>query len=89
MAGFTTAMAIGLVGLAGIGAMAYSSSKDKQSFTPPAVDTPDPAAAKLAAQEVTTKKRRATARNISTYTGPLGLTDIDKSNIATKTMLGE
>ena len=89
MAGFTLGMGLAIAGMALAGSMAYSSSqKPKESdFSVPQAPSVDDASAK--AKEATDKKRRASARNTTNYTGPLGLSDEDKSGLATKTMLGQ
>ena len=67
--------------------MSATQKQDEPSFTPP--EAPSTDAAKLAADEAITKKRRATARNETNFTGPLGLNDEDKSGLTQKTLLGE
>jgi hypothetical protein len=89
-----TAIGIGVTGLA-----AYGAYKGFQSLTAkpaaPQVGSADLKAAEPSydraaelAQKDTDKKRRGIARNQPNYTGPLGLTQIDQSNLNLKTLTG-
>lgn len=80
-----TAAAVG----GGIWAVSKMTAQPKgQGFTGPTIQAPDESKAKAAAAKSIEDKRRGMARNVTQYTGPLGLTDIEKSNLATKTLLG-
>lgn len=87
--GFTMATAVAIAGVAIAGSLAYSSTQKpkESSFTAPEAPSLDDAKAK--STEALTKKRRAIARNQTTYTGPLGLSNQDQSNLTQKTMLGQ
>lgn len=50
--------------------------------------TPSVAKAEAAAEKDITTKRRAMARQKTIYTGPLGITEEEKSDITKKTLLG-
>ena len=74
------------------GAAAIGSMTNKDSATPTIQalpGSPNERAAEIRAKADIDNKRRGAARNKSTYTSPLGLSDEDKSGIATKRLLGE
>lgn len=60
----------------------------KQPGVPGLPKSPSLANSEALAKEETDKKRQAIARNKTNYTGPLGLTPLDKSGLNLKTLTG-
>ena len=93
-AGAATAVGIGVTGLAAFGAykgfQSLTAKPKTQQVGSAAVQAAEPSydrAAELA-QKDEDKKRRGIARNQPNYTGPLGLTPVDQSNMNMKVLTG-
>ena len=87
------AVVVGAAAYGGYKAISGAATSSSPTSTTPTIqalpEAPSVQVAETQAKESIEKKRRAVARNKTVYTGPLGLSEEDKSNLATKTMLGE
>jgi hypothetical protein len=89
-----TAIGVGVTGLAAYGAFKGFQGMTAKPKTPDvgsaAVKEAEPSSDRAAAlaQKDEDKKRRGIARNQPNYTGPLGLTPLDQSNINQKVLTG-
>ena len=92
MGAFTTAL-ISIASVApAVGGAIQAFKKPKEPSAPSVPNLPEPptvADAEASAQERVEKKRRSIARNKTVFTSPLGLTDEQKSSVATKTLTGQ